>query len=134
MKNSIVKLKFVILVLFWILGCEDSGVVKEVYPISDVNFHYLQASNKLFVSAQVSNNYKGSGLDSVMVLWKGVSSSNTADTIRLLDDGTEGDMISKDLFDEFSNGDVQTLRLGDYISGYDEIISDHRPVVWRFTP
>ena len=43
-------------------------------------------------------------------------------------------MISKDLFDEFSNGDVQTLRLGDYISGYDEIISDHRPVVWRFTP
>ena len=43
-------------------------------------------------------------------------------------------MISKDLFDEFSNGDVQTLRLGDYISGYDEIISDHRPIVWRFTP
>ncbi len=43
-------------------------------------------------------------------------------------------MISKDLFDEFNNGDVQTLRLGDYISGYDEIISDHRPVVWRFTP
>ena len=43
-------------------------------------------------------------------------------------------MISKDLFDEFGDGDVQTLRLGDYISGYDEIISDHRPVVWRFTP
>lgn len=43
-------------------------------------------------------------------------------------------MISKDLFDESGDGDVQTLRLGDYISGYDEIISDHRPVVWRFTP
>ena len=43
-------------------------------------------------------------------------------------------MISKDLFDEYGDGDVQTLRLGDYISGYDEIISDHRPVVWRFTP
>ena len=97
MKNSILKSKLVILVIFWIIGCEDSGEVKEVYPISNVNFHYLQASNKLFVSAQSSKNYKGSDLDSVMVLWKGVSSTNTADTIRLLDDGTEGDMISKDL-------------------------------------
>jgi hypothetical protein len=43
-------------------------------------------------------------------------------------------MISKDLFDEAENGDVQTIRLGDYLSGYDQIISDHRPVVWRFTP
>ena len=36
--------------------------------------------------------------------------------------------------EEDENGDVQTIRLGDYIAGYDEIISDHRPVVWRFTP
>ena len=43
-------------------------------------------------------------------------------------------MISKDLFEEADNGDIQTIRLGDYISGYDQIISDHRPVVWRFTP
>lgn len=43
-------------------------------------------------------------------------------------------LITKDLFDEDSNGDVQTIRLGDYISGYDEIISDHRPVLWRFNP
>ena len=43
-------------------------------------------------------------------------------------------MISSDLFEEFETSDVQTIRLGDYISGYDEVISDHRPVVWRFTP
>ena len=43
-------------------------------------------------------------------------------------------MISKDLFEEADKGDIQTIRLGDYISGYDQIISDHRPVVWRFTP
>ncbi len=43
-------------------------------------------------------------------------------------------MISKDLFEEAGNGDIQTILLGDYISGYDQIISDHRPVVWRFTP
>ena len=43
-------------------------------------------------------------------------------------------MISRDLFEQAENGDVQTIRLGDYISGYDQIISDHRPVVWRFTP
>ena len=38
------------------------------------------------------------------------------------------------LYEEAKNGDVQTMRIGDYISGYDQIISDHRPVVWRFTP
>ena len=44
-------------------------------------------------------------------------------------------MISEDLFNEHdSSGDVQTIRLGDYITGYDPIISDHRPVVWRFIP
>ena len=43
-------------------------------------------------------------------------------------------LISSDLFDEDNDGDVQTIRLGDYISGYDEIISDHRPIVWRFSP
>jgi hypothetical protein len=43
-------------------------------------------------------------------------------------------MISADLFEKEGSGDVQTIRLGDYISGYDEIISDHRPVVWRFVP
>ena len=43
-------------------------------------------------------------------------------------------LISSDLFDENNDGDVQTIRLGDYISGYDEIISDHRPIVWRFSP
>jgi len=43
-------------------------------------------------------------------------------------------MISKDLFEEADNGDVMTIRLGDYIPKYDEVISDHRPVVWRFIP
>ena len=51
MINSILKSKLVILLTLLILGCEESKVLKEVYPISDVNFHYLQASNKLFVSA-----------------------------------------------------------------------------------
>ena len=97
MINSVLKSKLVILLTLLILGCEESEVLKEVYPISDVNFHYLQASNKLFVSANLIKNYQGSSLDSVMVLWKGVKLSNTADTIGLLDNGTEGDMISKDL-------------------------------------
>ena len=43
-------------------------------------------------------------------------------------------LISSDLFDEAENSDVQTIRLGDYISNYDQLISDHRPVAWRFTP
>ena len=43
-------------------------------------------------------------------------------------------MCIRDRFEEAKNGDVQTIRIGDYISGYDQIISDHRPVVWRFAP
>ena len=39
-------------------------------------------------------------------------------------------LITNDLFDDYENSKVQTLRLGDYISNYDELISDHRPVVW----
>ena len=97
MKNKITPKSLIIICISLIISCEKSGVIEESYPISDVNFHYLQASNKLFVSAQSSKNYKGSDLDSVMVLWKGVKLSNTADTIGLLDNGTEGDMISKDL-------------------------------------
>ena len=58
------------------------------YVNFDVNFNYLQGSNKLFVSAMVNNTYMNTSLDSVEVLWKGIDQQNTNDTLKLFDDGT----------------------------------------------
>jgi len=41
-------------------------------------------------------------------------------------------LISKDCFDEFDNGSIETLRLDDDIINYFQIISDHRPVMAKF--
>lgn len=41
-------------------------------------------------------------------------------------------LISKDCFDEFNNGSIETLRLDDFIYNYFDIISDHRPVMAKF--
>ena len=70
------------------IGCEEPQSSKEPFPITDVNFDYLQGSNKLFVSAMVNNTYMNTSLDSVEVLWKGVDQQNTSDTLKLFDDGT----------------------------------------------
>jgi len=78
------------------IGCEEPQSSKEPFPITDVNFDYLQGSNKLFVSAMVNNTYMNTSLDSVEVLWKGVDQQNTSDTLKLFDDGTNGDILSND--------------------------------------
>ena len=96
MKNKITPKSLIIICISLIISCEKSGVTEESYPISDVSFNYLQASNKFFISAYASNRYQGNNLDSLMVLWQGVSASDVADTIRLFDNGTKGDLISKD--------------------------------------
>ena len=96
MKHNRIPLTTIIIFFSLVISCEKTGVIKESDPISDVNFHYLQASNKFFVSAYASSQYQGSNLDSLMILWQGVSSADTADTIRLFDNGTKGDMISQD--------------------------------------
>jgi hypothetical protein len=36
---------------FLFISCEDPSTKKEPFPIADINFDYLQGSNKLFVSA-----------------------------------------------------------------------------------
>lgn len=93
------KMKFRILtigIIVFIFSCEKASQAEDSYPISEVDFVFLQSSNKLFISAHAETGFQGGALDSVMVLWKGIDSSNIADTIRLLDDGTYGDLIGKD--------------------------------------
>jgi len=47
-------------------------------------------------------------------------------------------LITDELFDEFNNSEVQTIKLDQYISGgwnqYDQNISDHRPVFMKIYP
>tara|TARA_B110000438_G_C15799036_1_gene644239 strand:+ start:498 stop:1271 length:774 start_codon:yes stop_codon:yes gene_type:complete len=78
------------------MSCEKVEPVVETYPLSEVEFSFLQASNKLYISAKALNKYQNSSLDSIMVLWQGTNITNTADTIKLIDDGTLGDLIPKD--------------------------------------
>ncbi len=95
MKNRLLTI-FTLATLLLIFSCEKVSQADDPYPISSVDFVFLQASNKLYVSVEAAKGYQGGTLDSVMVLWQGIDASNTADTIRLLDDGTSGDIISKD--------------------------------------
>ena len=93
----ILKIKSAItLFIILFMSCEKVEPVVDAYPLSEINFSFLQASNKLYISTKALKKYQSSSLDSIMVLWKGTSSSNTADTIKLIDDGTFGDLIPKD--------------------------------------
>ncbi|MDP7564668.1 MAG: hypothetical protein QF794_00930 [Candidatus Marinimicrobia bacterium] len=93
-KSKRITLIVVSFLMMW--ACEKATPVADATPISDVDFAFLQASNKLFVSANVSSGYQGGTLDSAMVLWQGISASNSGDSLRLFDDGTHGDILSKD--------------------------------------
>ena len=94
----------------------------------DISDSYSQNSFNVFLDDQDSFKY--------VTYENAHSNSNTYDSFPGFGSGSFIDhiMISSDLFEEFETSDVQTIRIGDYISGYDEVISDHRPVVWRFTP
>jgi hypothetical protein len=96
MRLFLIRPVIVLLTFAIIASCEKATNSAESYPISNIDFAFFQASNKLYVSAQALKGYQGTSLDSILVLWNGTSATNTADTIRLLDDGTVGDMISKD--------------------------------------
>jgi endonuclease/exonuclease/phosphatase family metal-dependent hydrolase len=43
-------------------------------------------------------------------------------------------LVSRSLFDEARQGLVRTLRLDEVFGDYTTVVSDHRPVLWRFVP
>ena len=43
-------------------------------------------------------------------------------------------LISRTLFDEYEPAGVRTLRLDEVFPDYGTVLSDHRPVLWSFTP
>ena len=109
----------------------ESGILNHIVVgdwNDDISDNYNQNSFNIFLEDQDNFKYVTYNLAH--------SSSNVYDSFPGYGSGSFIDhiMISSDLFEEYEGGDVQTIRLGDYLAGYDEIISDHRPVVWRFVP
>ncbi|NQV37339.1 MAG: hypothetical protein HQ509_04935 [Candidatus Marinimicrobia bacterium] len=81
--------------LFW--GCPGSDPEPDqVVPLGDYTFIYLQNDNKLAFSIDTEPNFEGNPLSSVRVYWYGVDTTQIPDTIRLYDDGTNGDIIGTD--------------------------------------
>ena len=107
----------------------QSGIVNHIVVgdwNDDISDSYNQNSFNIFL--EDNDNYRYVTYDNAH------SNTNIHDSFPSYPSFIDHIMISADLFEKEGSGDVQTIRLGDYISGYDEIISDHRPVVWRFVP
>ena len=94
--NRITKINLILTASFVMFSCEEPSSVVEPFPITEIDFDYFQGSDKLFISAKVNQRYMNSILDSVEVLWNGINASNVNDTLRLLDDGSIGDIIAGD--------------------------------------
>ena len=65
-------------------------------PISNTQFTFLQDLNELYFSVDVDGSYNSRSLSDVMLLWYGGDQSNTADSLTLVDNGTNGDIILND--------------------------------------
>ena len=96
MGNKMKNVYLIFSIFSLIASCEEPTSIVEPFPVSEINFDYLQGSDKLFISAKVSQRYMNSSLDSVEVLWNGISASNKNDTLRLYDDESEGDILAND--------------------------------------
>ena len=99
------KIILIIALILMIAGCGNSNPDDElIIYISDTQFNFHQNTNQLYMSTKVQPEQNGQILDKVMVEWYGTSLDNTPDSLTLVDDGTNGDIISFD--------DIYTLKIG----------------------
>ena len=84
-----------VVLLLW--GCSKLPEAPEsVDPLQNLQFEFLQYSNKLYFAAEVQPEYLGNSLDSVMVLWYGTQTNSLPDRVSLNNSGIEGDIIAGD--------------------------------------
>lgn len=93
---QILKLFSIFLILAgW--NCAKVSSVEASDPLGKIEFSFLQATNKIFVSIPAAPSYQGSSIDTVMVLWMGTDSLATdVDTLGMNDTGISGDIIGGD--------------------------------------
>ena len=84
-----------VVLLLW--GCSKLPEAPEsVDPLQNLQFEFLQYSNKLYFAAEIQPEYLGNSLDSVMVLWYGTQVNLLPDRVSLNNSGIEGDIIAGD--------------------------------------
>ena len=108
------KYKFISIlsIALFIAACGESTPDDEslVY-ISDTQFNFHQNTNQLYISTKVQPDLNGQTLDKVMVEWYGTSLDSTPDSLTLIDDGTNGDIISFDnIYTLKVNNDTLSIR------------------------
>ena len=114
LKNIIMKYKFtsIFTLALFIAACGESTLDEEslVY-ISDTQFNFHQNTNQLYISTKVQPDLNGQALDKVIVEWYGTSLDSTPDSLTLIDDGTNGDIISFDnIYTLKVNNDTLNIR------------------------
>ena len=106
------KIILIIALALFIAACGESSLDDEslVY-ISDTQFNFHQNTNQLYISTKVQPDLNGQALDKVIVEWYGTSLDSTPDSLTLIDDGTNGDIISFDnIYTLKVNNDTLNIR------------------------
>ena len=108
------KYKFIsiLLLALFIAACGESTSGDDSLDyISDTQFNFHQNTNQLYISTKVQPDLNGQTLDKVMVEWYGTSLDSTPDSLTLIDDGTNGDIISFDnIYTLKVNNDTLSIR------------------------
>jgi len=94
--KKIYYLQILLMCLIFFACPGDITEPEEPLPISNLQFTFLQDINELYFSADVDDSYNSTLLSDVMLLWYGSNQSNTADSLSLVDNGTNGDIILND--------------------------------------
>jgi hypothetical protein len=85
-----------ILAIF-LLACPGETPEPELeIPILHTQFTFHQDVNKLYFGLETETVYNDQQLSSVSVLWFGTDQGNTPDSLTLVDDGSQGDILSSD--------------------------------------
>ena len=95
-KQRLNLLKNIFILVLVYLACSDEKNQNSEDIVLNPSFSFLQDVNKLYFSVTVGSVYQGNALDGVVVLWYGINLDSPADTIRLNDLGTNGDIIMND--------------------------------------
>ena len=108
------KYKFISILLLVLLisACGESNTGDESLDyISDTQFNFHQNTNQLYISTKVQPDLNGQTLDKVIVEWYGTSLNSTPDSLTLIDNGTNGDIISFDnIYTLKINNDTLSIR------------------------
>ena len=81
----------------FLLACPGETPEPELeIPILHTQFTFHQDVNKLYFGLETETVYNAQQLSSVSVLWFGTDQGNTPDSLTLVDDGSQGDILSSD--------------------------------------